>query len=285
MNLLKFNSLILFGFLISFGRAYGNIDSSNKLDQTNSQDSSKTNYKIGPVAYQWAYTEYDDGVLFINDEGMLYGLQGIYESNGEGLYYRLEGSGAFGNTNYEGSLQNIATGQRTPHTSDSRNMILEGGVLGGYSLRAMGTVVLTPMAGLKTWYLRNLEISNDPYDYERIIRYYYVPIGFQTKFYLNNDSRLSLESFFNYFIAGTVESYIGGGVVVNDQNAGEGYNISIAYEQDFDGFSLSVGPFYRRWLIEDSNTETVSTSSGGVVFVTEPENETEIYGMNFLFRF
>lgn len=274
-------------FFVSINKVAGAEKDANinqSTENTVTSDKPKNiNLHIGPLVYFWDYEEISSGERFIRDSGFLYGLQGRFDYTWNSILFSARGSAVYGTTDYDGSLQNLNNNTKEPYQSDSKNSILDGGFHLGYILRPRADFSIIPQVGIKTWYLQNFEQSDDPYDYDRIVNYIYAPVGLQIKNSLSDRSNLSLEAFYNNFINGTAESYLGNGVVINEQTEGEGYEFSIAYEMQLENSILSIGPFYRKWVVEDSDTVEVATTNNGTVLITEPANETKIYGLNFLF--
>lgn len=255
-------------------------------EQTTFRNEKNYEWALGLRSFQWDYQEVVNGNNFVSDSGILYGIGGRFNQFINNFILGIDAEFVVGETFYDGSQTNLNTGVRTPYQADSTNSIFNSEATLGYLFKHEN-YFFVPKVGISYRRLRNYNREDDPSDYDRVIEYYYAPIGIQTQVLFSEKRKISLEAFYNNFILGQVETAIGinNTSVFNEQESGSGYEFSISYEEKFKDFNISIGPFYRRWLIEQSEVVSISTTSGGTATVTEPENKTDIYGLSVLFVF
>lgn len=118
--------------------------------------------------------------------------------------------------------------------------------------------------------------------YRRESQYMYAPIGLTSRARINGDSRIALNTEYDYFIHGQQNSYLSDGNqyggtlpdLANQQNSGYGIKASLMYENG----DWELGPFLDYWNIHASAISTVYN-------LYEPPNNTLEYGFQIKYRF
>jgi len=231
---------------------------------------------FGVEAVNWDYKEIvANNKIFMKDSGNLYGIKIRYQNYFESIHFllRTHMRYLYGATNYSGSYND-----GTPVKLKTSNSIFETRVTGGFSFAPNAKFSITPYSGLSYRILTNPD-SGTPGDYSRQITYTMLPIGAHTNIALNNKQSLEFGVEYSYLIEGTVNTYIFGGVR-NKQKKGFGWEANASFYHDFESFTFGVGPYYRIWDFEDSETVYRETSRGIYSF-KEPKNLTKQMGINF----
>lgn len=242
----------------------------------------KTAFDIGPEVYSFKYEE--PGVM--EEEGMFYGLRLGYTSrdwvpsspeeplSGGGMMFRGEARFAYGQMDYDGSVQNLQTGERSPLTINNINDIaLEARLLLGADLLVGDEMLNTLYAGIGYRYLYD-DLSCHPAGYLRESNYLYVPLGYRFDSSHQVGWSFGFGAEFDVFLLGIQRSHlsdIGLLDIYNQQNSGYGYRASVNLQYKSKDTILIIEPFVRYWDIDKSGTERVF----GVTF-WEPANETEV---------
>lgn len=265
------------------------------------QSSKRHSFDVGPEVYYFYYQEtqpveffgreFPDEVVMEQD-GLFYGVGGAYTFRGwvsssaekvsgadNGLMLRTEGRFAVGNVDYDGQTQAgepLTVTDIDDHTMELRPLIGLG------SESETGEWVLYTGFGYR--YL-NDDLSKFAGGYERESNYYYIPIGFWMQGPASNDwtTRWTLEG--DILVRGLQRSHLsdldlGLEDVENEQRGGWAFRTSYRFERTGD-IGLVLEPFFRVWLINKSEVETIS---GGIP-VYEPKNATIEGGVSLLIRF
>ena len=249
-----------------------------------------TAFDIGPEIYSFKYEE--PGVM--EEEGMFYGVRLGYTSRdwvpsspkdplpGGGMMFRGEARFAYGQVDYDGSAQNLQTGQRTPLKINNINdFAMEARLLLGADL--LGDEMLhTLYAGIGYRYLYD-DLSCHSAGYLRESNYVYAPLGYRFDSSQQFGWSLGFCAEYDVFIAGIQRTHlsdIGFIDVDNQQNSGYGYRASVNLQYKSKDTVFVIEPFFRYWDIDKSKTERIL----GATF-WEPANETEEYGIQFFWLF
>jgi hypothetical protein len=241
-------------------------------------------WEIGAEIYSFKYEE-----SIMEEEGTFLGfslgythrpwvadLQPESESDG-GVMFSLEGRIAVGKVDYDGALLD-----GTPYKVDNiddytfeTRAILGRDLLGSNAVSAIYT-------GLGYRYL-NDDLSKDPAGYEREANYIYVPIGYQFATGLGSGWSWGARLEYDFFIWGEQRSHLGDvhsippePGIETQQERGHGYRASLRLQRQYPDGVVVIEPFFRFWEIEDSNLDR-----GWF----EPANETNEYGIHFVWRF
>ena len=151
-------------------------------------------------------------------------------------------------------------------------------------------VALSPYIGFGYRYLYNDltgYTSTGAVGYERYSHYFYVPVGVTLRFRASERWVIAPTLEYDWFLTGRQKSKLsdtGNGFsdANNEQDRGRGYRASLMFESRHWAF----GPWLHYWNIKDSDTVFVGFDLlGRATFVTEPENWTREYGIEFRYRF
>jgi hypothetical protein len=117
--------------------------------------------------------------------------------------------------------------------------------------------------------------------YRRYSHYLYLPVGSTERFRLTENSRLSLNTEFDWLLYGWQVSQFGdfdpgASDIDNSQHIGYGLRGSLMYEHP----SWSVGPFFEYWNLGESTTNCDNVACGD-----EPNNQTIEFGIQGKYRF
>lgn len=234
-------------------------------------------WEIGLDTMLWDYTEYSDGRKFMNDKGMLYGARFSFQqllNRAKSVLFKVDARLLAGQTKYDGALVDLNTGERTPHQTDSDNLIFEARPVFGWVISTPIGLAITPSAGLALRYLINPSRGRTG-EYTRETTYLYAPLGLRLDYAVNDVYRLGLETRYDYLIMGFVESKLSevgeSQDISNRQDSGHGYEIAFNNFFAVGHTEFKIAPYYRVWKIKDSDIDR------GFL---EPENETQMLGLN-----
>ena len=172
----------------------------------------------------------------------------------------------------------------------------------GYDFAVEG-IQLSPYIGLGYRFLSQqwggTSTSTGALGYDRQSTYNYIPIGVVNRIAVNdNKAKIETTLEYDYLISGNQYSGIsslngttGGNTYAgipnqnNSQTSGYGLNLTVMYKED----SWGVGPYFKYWNIQQSNTSTFGYTKNGVPYVGatlyEPSNNTKEYGVKAIYRF
>ncbi|WP_316673314.1 hypothetical protein [uncultured Tolumonas sp.] len=152
----------------------------------------------------------------------------------------------------------------------------------------MGNSVWAPYTGFGFRYLNNDsrgETSTGAWGYQRVSRYYYLPIGVTNRFALENSSVLESMIEFDYLIRGQQTSKLSDVSasypdLENRQDSGYGIKFSSMYRVN----DFAIGPYIDYWNINKS--DAVVYSAGDSTYIGyEPKNNTVEFGIKASMRF
>ena len=246
------------------------------------QDTGKThNFSITPEISKYEYKE--PGLMKLS--GTMYGLSAEYLNNGG--VGRIKGSvpiqlrGRFtymyGKLDYDGHLQNIYTGERTPFkATNDKNYFFDTAFLGGVEFKLSEKLSISPYTGLGYRYLLDKKRKKDPYnyDYKREQTYYYLPIGADLKVPLSSGWSLAFNTEIDVLLRGENKSHVDGGLKFR-QNSGYGWRLAAKVEKNLHSVGIFAEPFYRYWDIAKSNKDTGNSGASWL----EPKNKTNEFGL------
>ena len=250
----------------------------------------RTSFDIGPQVFSFKYKE--PGLM--EEEGMFYGVRLGYTSRnwvpsspeeslpGGGMMFRAEARLAYGQVDYDGSVQDLQTGDTSPLTVDNiDDFVFEGRLLLG-SDRLGGEILNTLFTGIGYRYLYD-DLSSHPAGYRRESNYLYVPLGYRFDGGHQAGWSLGFAAEYDVFIMGNQRSHfsdVGLTDMDNRQNSGYGYRASINLQYKSKDRIVVIEPFFRYWDIDKSETERAFWGSA-----YEPANETTEYGIQFIWMF
>jgi len=254
------------------------------------RDLRRTSFDIGPEVYSFKYEE--PGLM--EEEGMFYAVRLGYTSRswvpsspqerppGGGMMFRAEARFACGQVDYDGSVQDMQTGDTSPLKVDNiDDFAFEGRLLLG-SDRLGGEILNTLFTGIGYRYLYD-DLSCHPAGYRRESNYLYVPLGYRFDGGHQAGWSLGFAAEYDVFIMGNQRSHfsdVGLTDMDNRQNSGYGYRASVNLQYKSKDAILVIEPFFRYWDIDKSETERAFWGSA-----YEPANETTEYGIQFVWMF
>ena len=250
----------------------------------------RTSFDIGPQVYSFKYEE--PGLM--EEEGMFYAVRLGYTSrnwvpsspeeflSGGGMMFRAEARVAYGQVDYDGSVQDLQTGDTSPLTVDNiDDFAFEGRLLLGAD-RLSGEILNTLFTGIGYRYLYD-DLSTDPAGYRRESNYLYVPLGYRFDGSGQAGWSLGFAAEYDVFITGNQRSYFSDvGLTDMDkrQDSGYGYRASVNLQYKSKDTVVVIEPFFRYWDIDKSETERAFWGSA-----YEPANETTEYGIQLVWMF
>lgn len=227
-------------------------------------------FKIGFQAESWEYQELTNGRELMRDYGSLLGVEISYQGLLSDITsFELNGSVISGSTTYDGEY--LISGEEVQQ--DSENRIIEYGGLISRVFHDDYTKVYELGTGLMIRVLENPDLDDVEGDYYRKITYLYIPIGLQAKFLVNDDFHLSFGVFYKYLLQGEVETELANTTLYLEQTEGEGVDVFADLKYTGTSYSLSVRPYYKTWIVEDSNSEVL-----GGLSLYEPKNKSTSIG-------
>ena len=230
--------------------------------------------------YERYYYEYKEDSVGVKLKGWWSGVSGAYTyrpSEGDPLYwdwmnyYRLEGRYASAKLDYTSGGTGSDDGQPN-YMYEVRSVI-------GRDFYPVSRVVVTPYGGFGFRYLVDdmggRQTTTGQFGYDRKSHYYYLPLGLNYTYQVNNDWRIVGNGEYDIFLSGWQKSYLsdvpfpGYFDVRNEQKHGYGVRGSIKFIRILPFVNLSIEPFVRFWHIEDSDVVNAGLFDG-----LEPENTT-----------
>ncbi len=196
----------------------------------------------------------------------------------------------------EAAGENVFPMQRaTPVPDDFIDVVavFEPRLLVGYDLAAWGGTV-TPFFGVGYRYLENnmggTISTTGAGGYDRISQYVYSPVGFEWFMPLQGEWTGVYALEFDIFWDGTQKSElsdvaVGLSDLTNDQNDGFGFRSSLRFAGQALGYSIEIEPFFRYWLVRDSDVSPIRYQGVAVGYGLEPENQTFEAGAKILLKY
>lgn len=238
----------------------------------------KLDASIGLQTYHSEYTE--PGIM--NNEGYFYGISYslIYED--AGILFGLEGLFAYGEVDYTSTSTGSAEG--------FEDICADNRIILGVSIYDDKKIQIIPFAGVAYRFLQDdskyIRSTTNHLGYFRESNYFYSPVGIKIKMQYAKGWSLTPEFEYDFFWHGEQESETGylaanRDNIVNDQEEGYGYRLSLTLAKKTVQAGYSFQVFYRYWDIEDSK---ITLDSFGAPWI-EPENDTVEYGVNFSILF
>lgn len=237
----------------------------------------KSTQKIGlSIGYQYGNFTYSEAGM--KDSGHLHGIGLLFRKplSGDSLLLRMSGELLMGQLSYEGSLVELETGVKTPHRTQTFDVLTNVSSTLGMMNRVGVTTELTPFAGLGLRYLNDRMKGEGAY--EREISYLLAPIGVELATRMGRSARLGLVVEYDLLLAGMVKSHlsdVGVQDMVNTQTQGQGFRV--AADIGFGGAETSdwrIQPYYQYWHVADSDKQRT-----GPYLLWEPENKSEQFGV------
>jgi len=232
----------------------------------------RSGWEIGGQLSDYWYKEPDVGVKIW---GPRVGVTGAYTYADAGWYLKMDGRYSYGSLKYEGS-----------GTQDSiPDSLLEIRGVYGKDFMLRSWFSLSPYVGVGYRYLYNDSrgtTSTGAIGYQRYSQYLYAPLGLTSRMSVGGPWVIAPTVEYDYFIKGRQKSKLtdtglGFSDVINTQNSGYGYRLSIMAENG----PWAFGPWMNYWHIGDSDIVPIGMGFG----LQEPQNETREFGLEVKYRF
>lgn len=249
------------------------------------------NNSLALVGRHWQYqerTEADEKLM--SNKGELFGLVLSHDNrvwDGD-LLIELEGGVLYGNTQYQGGVQNIVTGEMRPFEKKDSLAIFEAEFLVGPVLETQGESFLAIESGLGWRFLYDINENSDPYSYTRMISYLTLPVRLQ---YTHSFSTMALGLSYTYhfLLFGQVETMLS--EVSSDfqdlknnlkNGAGQSYKIALDFNKGARS-PMQMALNYRRWKFGESSQSVFfeDLATGQQYVGQEPQNDTESISLSF----
>lgn len=245
---------------------------------------------LGFVSSDFNYEE--KGLM--QEKGTLYGVRAVFQQRNErdGMFqadlefYRSD-------ITYDGHYQDFDGTIGDSVMADTKDWLLEIRAFGGIDYEFLEGKLMTPYIGFgyRHW--------NDQVQaaggYEREIKYWYVPVGFQLVSPLTGSWTVGMSMEYDIFLSGRVTSHLGDispllDDLHNDQRFGDGYGVrgSVQIRGGLVGdMGICVEPFVSYWDMDDSEASLIyyDTATGLGNYGIEPKNTTFHYGVRLLLEF
>lgn len=224
-------------------------------------------WEIAPEISSFRYEEPGE----MRDKGILYGVGLSYTHYRPNGLWRMEGGFAFGEVDYDGTLQD-----GTPYTMQGNHDYL-------LNLRLLWGRLWQANDWDNQFYYGlgyralNDDSSQDPSGYDRQSNYLYVPLGLKTYHALADHWLVGLGGEFDVLLFGLQFSGVyANNFVTNVQWPGFGARASVELRHQVRSADLALAPFVQYWWVDQSGT-----SHGWY----EPRNNTLQYGLSLIWRF
>lgn len=243
-----------------------------------------TGLDIGGEVYYYKYEEPD----FAELEGAFYGMSASYTYRSAAMPLALRGEVDFA----WGVLDYSSNGTGTANSDD--NFVAEPRLWAGYDFKVWGDAYLTPYFGAGYRYLQNnmggVVSSTGALGYDRTSQYFYSPVGLELWAPLQGGWTAAYVLEYDIFWDGNQESQLsdvslGFSDIDSDQNDGFGVRTSIRLTKQSPGLIVTIEPFFRYWLVRDSEVSPIRYQGVVVGYGLEPENQSFEAGAKVLLKY
>jgi hypothetical protein len=247
-------------------------------------------FEAGLEVLQIGYKEFDEGDLFIRQDGRMLGINLSYvQPIAGGLFGRVLVSGAAGSVDYDPLDEPVV--ENIEQSSGRVELHL------GYDFMLTGGTSITPFAGYGARLYEDesggRQTEGGLLGYDREITYRYIPIGLASSIPVGGRKRLNLSAQYNLLVGGEVNNLFSrvdpeAPDVALDFNGGHGLEASAMLSLPVGRrHAINVGPFIRRWELDDSDSLTLvdpEDPDEGITLL-EPANRTTEIGLRMSFSF
>lgn len=242
---------------------------------------------FGPDIYWRDYDEVLTPPAKSHEFGFLYGLQVGYQYIEPCCYYwGADLRSSIGVTVYDGSLQNLNTGEISPYRNNTYNFFLNAEVRFGKTYR-IGRSLLIPFVGIgyHNWFRG--AAPNNPYGYDEQYDWEYAAVGLRTEYEINCYWTIGLNLKLLQMINGQMYSSDLNDAAFRLGNVPQ-YEVEIPLTYTLSrpmGIvdQISFVPYYRNQNIGQSNVQTAFLDGIGTVQLVEPGSITHIVGLRLEF--
>lgn len=262
-------------------------------------DALKTTYEIGTEVYHFHYEEPE----LMKQNGFMYGVNGrvkvdfakndhikswsdVLKRVPNFTTFTFDGRFAKGEVDYESVSTGSAKGEK--------NYMFESRMTIGSTLPVQTDLNVTPYIGFGYRYLNNdsagIQTTTGAYGYERESRYYYMPVGIESKKQLSEDWSYRLLLEYDFFFDGDQISHLDDVSTVyssvrNDQNKGFGLKTGIKLIKENPNYDFYLEPFWNYWHLERSDFSSITCDNIPCAVGYEPKNRTSELGFKLGTRF
>jgi hypothetical protein len=246
-------------------------------------------FEAGLEAFQIGYKEFDEGDLFIREEGHMLGIHLSYvQPIAGGLFGRVILSGAAGSVDYdpldEPVIEDIDQSQGRVELHLGYDFMLGGGAS------------VTPFIGYGARLFEDesggCETESGRLGFDREITYNYIPVGLAASIPVGGRKRLNLSGQYNHLVGGDVNNFFSRiepdvPDVALEFNGGHGLEASAMLSLPVGRRNaVNIGPFIRTWTwtlrqLHDRQPGRSHRSDRP----DEPENRTTEVGVRVSFSF
>lgn len=247
-------------------------------------------FEAGLEAFQIGYKEFDQGNLFIQEEGNMLGIRLSYvQPIAGGLFGRAILSGAAGTVDYDPLDEPVV--KDIEQSSGRVELHL------GYDFMVGGGASVTPFIGYGTRLFEDesggIQTESGLLGYDREITYNYVPVGLAASIPIGGRKRLTVSGQYNHLVGGDVTNFFSridpeAPDVKLDFNGGHGVEASAMLSLPVGGRrAINIGPFVRHWDVAASDVFAIVNPDDPTEAFTlqEPENRTREIGIRVSFSF
>jgi hypothetical protein len=238
--------------------------------------STKHDFTVALVGAHFDYHE--PGIM--NETGLIYGLAGTYTYHyDERLTLSAELEIMTGSLDYEGYSNNLVA------ITDTDDNLIEFRVIAGYSFLVNRSYLITPYIG-NAYRFWNDDIQGTG-GYKRRIEYWYFPVGIKMMSPLSDIWTWGMTIEYDIFWGGEVRSRLSD--VYSEWNdldvnqdfwGGYGARVSFQFKRKYTkSHDLFIEPFIRYWDIEKSKLGFLIENGVLQRALSEPENNTTVYGL------
>jgi hypothetical protein len=256
----------------------------------------KHDFTVGLESLHYHYDETTpEHKNFMNDKGMLYGLNGAYQFTYKNAFFvRPEARIVYGHVDYESWRGEETKSRHIP------SMIAEVRLLSGWNFKpitSLQKLTLSPYTGIGYRYKwddsSDIKGKDNIAGYKRVNKLWYVPLGVRFNHDFENRWFMQGLAEYDWMIQGrhlTYDKHRAPSPTVYRQKSGWGLKGELLAGYHFDKASVSFGPYINYWKIKKSSTERITYhADDGVVFrdapFWEPANMARELGvkLNFIF--
>lgn len=247
-------------------------------------------FEAGLEAFQIGYEEYDEGDLFIREDGHMLGIHLSYvQPIAGGLFGRVILNGAAGSVDYDPLDEPVV---KDIDQSQGRVELHLG-----YDFMLGGGASVTPFLGYGARLFEDesggRQTESGRIGFDREITYNYIPVGVAASIPVGGRKRITLSGQYNHLVGGDVNNFFSrvepdAPDVKLDFNGGHGLDASAMLSLPVGRRrAINVGPFIRHWDVEASDTFTLVNPEDPSEALTlqEPENRTTELGLRVSFSF
>ncbi len=233
-------------------------------------------FKIGGKVTSFNYEEPG----YMKDIGLLSGIEGSYSFQiNSYLAWTTQGEYLQGTLDYDGSIQDVKTGKKTPHQSKQRFYVMDVTTVLSVDPTPESSSKIIPYLGLG--FRDTFDNKDEAYDYRRDISYSYIPVGLKLVAGVSKGVKLTTTLEYDHLIVGYAKTYLSDANskysdIAPKLGSGSANKISEQLSWSLDsGKKLLVDLSYTQWKVAESEVVSIGDGSG-----KEPANTTALTSMS-----